>query len=284
MTSTPARGVGRSRGEPVRPLSVLALSPALLVLLLAGLALRLLVAYVLFPGSGFESDLASYAAWASTMAEHGPAAAALDPFFPHVRARTKPLVEDPLVIREVRRFAEINYGPWDRLDGDRPFVDGVGPKPKGARFYPTPDYTPSIYRLELNPATGAFAVKDVIALKTASGSAITGLLNPQKAAKTDQALDAQGNKLPFDANTIDAEGLDLVTFYSRNLGVPGRRDVGDPQVLRGKQVFYDTGCTDCHRPSFVTHRLQDQPEPGIHVAEIVPGAQPEQEYCRRQPR
>jgi hypothetical protein len=35
-----------------------------------------------------------------------------------------------------RRFAEINYGPWDRLDEDRPFVPGVGPKPPGARFYP----------------------------------------------------------------------------------------------------------------------------------------------------
>ncbi|MEM9405973.1 MAG: Zn-dependent hydrolase, partial [Acidobacteriota bacterium] len=31
-----------------------------------------------------------------------------------------------------RAFAEINYGPWDRLDGDAPFVDGVGEKPKGA--------------------------------------------------------------------------------------------------------------------------------------------------------
>jgi hypothetical protein len=35
-----------------------------------------------------------------------------------------------------RRFAELNYGPWDRLDADRPFVEGVGPKPPGARFYP----------------------------------------------------------------------------------------------------------------------------------------------------
>ena len=78
---------------------------------------------------------------------------------------------------------------------------------KGARFYPTPDYTPSIYRLELDPAAGSFAVKDVIALKTASGQAITGLLNPQTVAKTDQGLDAAGNKLAFDANTVDAEGL-----------------------------------------------------------------------------
>ncbi len=35
-----------------------------------------------------------------------------------------------------RRFAEINYGPWDRLDADRPFVSGIGPKPPGAAFYP----------------------------------------------------------------------------------------------------------------------------------------------------
>ena len=35
-----------------------------------------------------------------------------------------------------RRYADINYGPWDRLDGNAPFVAGVGPKPEGARFYP----------------------------------------------------------------------------------------------------------------------------------------------------
>ena len=35
-----------------------------------------------------------------------------------------------------RRFAEINYGPWDRLAGDQPFIEGAGPKPPGARFYP----------------------------------------------------------------------------------------------------------------------------------------------------
>ncbi len=64
---------------------------------------------------------------------------------------------------------------------------------------------------------------------------------------------------------IDAEGLDLVTFYSRNLGVPGRRDVGNPEVLRGKSVFYDTSCTDCHNPSFVTHRLKDQPEQSFQL-------------------
>ena len=37
---------------------------------------------------------------------------------------------------DARRFAELNYGPWDRLDDDRPFIKGVGEKPLGARFYP----------------------------------------------------------------------------------------------------------------------------------------------------
>lgn len=37
---------------------------------------------------------------------------------------------------KLRRFAEINYGPWDRLDGNKPFIPGFGEKPKGANYYP----------------------------------------------------------------------------------------------------------------------------------------------------
>ena len=39
-------------------------------------------------------------------------------------------------IDAARHFAELNYGPWDRLDDERPFIDGVGAKPLGANFYP----------------------------------------------------------------------------------------------------------------------------------------------------
>lgn len=35
-----------------------------------------------------------------------------------------------------RRFAEINYGPWERLNGNKPFIPGFGEKPAGANFYP----------------------------------------------------------------------------------------------------------------------------------------------------
>ena len=41
-------------------------------------------------------------------------------------------VSDPAV----QRYVGINYGPWDRLDNNTPFIEGAGPKPKGATFYP----------------------------------------------------------------------------------------------------------------------------------------------------
>jgi hypothetical protein len=37
---------------------------------------------------------------------------------------------------KVRDFARINYGPWDRLDGDKPFLSGYKAKAPGAEFYP----------------------------------------------------------------------------------------------------------------------------------------------------
>ncbi len=59
---------------------------------------------------------------------------------------------------------------------------------------------------------------------------------------------------------IDAEALELVEFYSANLAVPARRDVGDPQVLLGKRVFHETGCASCHTPKHVTARLEGRDE------------------------
>ncbi|MEM6481392.1 MAG: di-heme oxidoredictase family protein [Pseudomonadota bacterium] len=64
---------------------------------------------------------------------------------------------------------------------------------------------------------------------------------------------------------VDDVGLDLVTYYSRNLGVPARRDVNDPDVLRGKEIFYSAGCISCHTPKHVTHRLAGQPEQSFQL-------------------
>ena len=68
-----------------------------------------------------------------------------------------------------------------------------------------------------------------------------------------------------DGLEVDGRSLDLVTFYSRNLGVPERRGVDDPQVLRGKELFHALNCTGCHTPKHVTHRLDGQPEQSFQL-------------------
>ncbi len=55
---------------------------------------------------------------------------------------------------DTRRFAEINYGPWDRLDGNKPFVEGIGEKPKGANYYPA-DMTKQEFETHLQANPGA---------------------------------------------------------------------------------------------------------------------------------
>jgi hypothetical protein len=48
----------------------------------------------------------------------------------------KKLLLDRVKNDTLKRFIELNYGPWDRLNNNVPFVQGMGEKPKGAGFYP----------------------------------------------------------------------------------------------------------------------------------------------------
>ncbi|MEL6616944.1 MAG: Zn-dependent hydrolase, partial [Bacteroidota bacterium] len=60
-----------------------------------------------------------------------------------------------------RRYVRINYGPWDRLDGDAPFLPGVGPKPLGANLYPR-GATPEAIR----EAADLYPERDLLGLYT----------------------------------------------------------------------------------------------------------------------
>ncbi|HEX2805333.1 MAG TPA: hypothetical protein VHN80_04105, partial [Kineosporiaceae bacterium] len=72
MIASPARAADRVVGASGPPPRALSASTALVLLLLGGLALRLTIAYILFPASGFVSDVSTYVSWAMTMAQHGP--------------------------------------------------------------------------------------------------------------------------------------------------------------------------------------------------------------------
>lgn len=43
---------------------------------------------------------------------------------------------DTITNDTLRQYAYINYGPWDRLNDNKPFINGYGTKPAGANFYP----------------------------------------------------------------------------------------------------------------------------------------------------
>lgn len=54
--------------------------------------------------------------------------------------------------------------------------------------------------------------------------------------------------------------LDMVTFYTRNLAVPLRRNIDDPQVKKGASLFATSGCENCHKTHITTATLPEHPE------------------------
>jgi len=53
--------------------------------------------------------------------------------------------------------------------------------------------------------------------------------------------------------------LDFVEFYSQHLAVPIRRNVEDPQVVKGKTLFKESGCQSCHQAEFRTAKREGLP-------------------------
>ena len=58
---------------------------------------------------------------------------------------------------------------------------------------------------------------------------------------------------------LSNEILEAVTFYVQTLAVPARRDLDDPIVQRGEELFEVAGCSGCHIPTLRTGVLPDVP-------------------------
>ncbi len=52
--------------------------------------------------------------------------------------------------------------------------------------------------------------------------------------------------LSYDQLDISTEDMENVDLYMQALGVPARRDVNDPEVKRGEEMFYQAKCHLCH--------------------------------------
>jgi hypothetical protein len=78
------------------------------------------------------------------------AAQAMDSVFWHQAYGSRDSLLSRVSDPALRRFIEINYGPWDRLAGDEPFITEIGSKPEGANLYPR-----NITRAEFDSAVAA---------------------------------------------------------------------------------------------------------------------------------
>lgn len=58
---------------------------------------------------------------------------------------------------KTKEFIMINYGPWDRLAGDKPFVAGIGPKPEGAGFYPAGITREELEKADIKDKNGQYS-------------------------------------------------------------------------------------------------------------------------------
>lgn len=148
-------------------------------------------------------------------------------------------------------------------------ADGNGVSGRANVVWSVEQQSPMLGRFGLKAGTPTVRHQSAIALSTDMGLSSPLFPEPFGDCTENQpdcrnAPDGQDPGLR-DGREVDQQSLDLITYYSRNLGVPARRSVSDPQVLAGKQVFYTLGCPTCHHPKFVTNRLADQPEQSFQL-------------------
>lgn len=85
-----------------------------------------------------------------------------------------------------------------------------------------------------------------------------GIANPLIPALAGDCTEAQPSCLDAphgpdeNGHEANAQVMEKIVFYSGHLAVPARRNVGAPEVLRGKQMFYEAGCIGCHTPKHET--------------------------------
>lgn len=134
----------------------------------------------------------------------------------------------------------------------RSFVDAADQNKDGVTGKANYVYNPYTKRTEL----GRFGLKantSTLQLQVSAAMqqdmGITSYVFPQKSVYGQSQMsfvkDTAGPDLPDSL-------VDAVRFYVQSLAVPARRDVTDPTVQHGEQLFAQIGCASCHRPTMYT--------------------------------
>ncbi len=101
-------------------------------------------------------------------------------------------------------------------------------------------------------------VKQQVASAFSGDIGITSNLFPESSCTSKQVkcLSAPSGGEPELTNEI----LDFVTFYSKSLAVPARRNMDDASVQRGEEIFAEINCNSCHVETMLTGADKEFPE------------------------
>ena len=102
-------------------------------------------------------------------------------------------------------------------------------------------------------------VKQQVAAAFQGDIGITSSLFPNEDLSRSQQAEFAHYQSGGDPELSD-ELLDDVTFYCQTLAVPARRDLDNPEVLRGETLFRRIGCAECHRSNIQTIEQPGFPE------------------------
>jgi CxxC motif-containing protein (DUF1111 family) len=147
-------------------------------------------------------------------------------------------------------------------DPDDSNGDGISGR---ANFQQIADGKKALGRFGHKAAMSSTHEQNVHALFTDMGLSSAGksLDNPQgdctRAQTICQSL-GHGDQPRLGKGEAPDQVVDLITFYTQNLAVPARRNVSESAVLKGKSLFYGSGCSGCHVPKHVTLRETKQKE------------------------
>tara|TARA_R100000027_G_scaffold52103_2_gene40794 strand:- start:19141 stop:20514 length:1374 start_codon:yes stop_codon:yes gene_type:complete len=120
------------------------------------------------------------------------------------------------------------------------------------------------FRPDGSPIIGRFGWKaEQPTVRDQSASAFHGDMGLSTTIFTNDQDQAPYDRTAFPAGgepEVEDKVLDHVARYSMLLGVPGRQNTEDPEVLRGQRIFHQMKCATCHTPKLRTGDLPDLPE------------------------
>lgn len=178
----------------------------------------------------------------------------------HPQTMTSPRVAPPMIglglLEAIPEEAILARADPEDKDGD-----GISGRPNYVRSLETENVTLGRFGWKAGSPTvkqqSADAFNGDIGLSSPLVPANAGDCTP---AQTACLTAPHGGDAQYGGFEVPEAVLNLVAFYSRNLAVPKRRGVADPQVLHGKKLFHEAGCASCHTPSHVTGKRNDLPE------------------------